>query len=227
VSRQIALDTETTGIGFDHGHRVIEIGCVEFVDRKLTGNNFHVYINPQRDVPEEAVRIHGITSDFLADKPVFSEVARAFEDYVSGAELIIHNARFDVGFLDAELGLVTPGFPGLDRLCRVTDTLRMAKQKFPGQRASLDALCARLGVDNRHRELHGALLDAQLLADVYLSMTGGQIRLSLEAGDDLRNGGDKQRLRLKEPCKGPVIQPTAEEAAKHRAYLSALGQDEW
>ncbi|MFY9974578.1 MAG: DNA polymerase III subunit epsilon, partial [Chromatiaceae bacterium] len=166
--RQIVLDTETTGLDPEEGHRLIEIGCVELKDRRLTGNNFHQYLQPDREVDAAAVEVHGITNEMLADKPRFAEVAEDFLRYVSGSELIIHNADFDTGFLDHELHLWRGEGPSIRDLCEVTDTLGLARRLHPGQRNSLDALCKRYGVDNSHRDLHGALLDAEILADVYL-----------------------------------------------------------
>lgn len=177
--RQIVLDTETTGLDPKDGHRVIEIGCVEIIDRRLTGDRFHHYVQPDRPIEAAAVEIHGITNAFLTDKPRFAEIAQAFLNFVGGAELIIHNAAFDLGFLDAELRRWQPDTGALSDRCTVTDTLPMARRLHPGQRNSLDALCRRYGVENRHRELHGALLDAELLAEVYLAMTGGQASLVL------------------------------------------------
>ena len=176
--RQIMLDTETTGLDWRNGDRVIEIGCVELLNRSLTGRHFHVYINPGRSIDAEAVAVHGITEEFLADKPRFAEIVDDFEAFVRDAELVIHNASFDVGFLDNELQLLGRG--RLDTLCAgVIDTLRMAKEQNPGKKASLDALCDRYEIDNGHRELHGALLDAELLAEVYLAMTRGQESLMI------------------------------------------------
>jgi DNA polymerase-3 subunit epsilon len=180
ANRQIVLDTETTGLNAKSGDRIIEIGCVELIDRKLTGNHYHVYINPQREVPEDAIRVHGITNDFLADKPLFKDVAQDFVDYIDGAELVIHNAAFDVGFIEHEFLLLTGKPWDITKYCSVLDTLAMARNKYPGQRATLDALCKRLDVDNSARELHGALLDSEILADVYLAMTGGQTSLVLD-----------------------------------------------
>jgi len=185
--RQIVLDTETTGLDWQQGHRVIEIGCVEILHRRRTDNSFHCYINPQRDIDPGAQEIHGLSRDFLGDKPVFADIAREFLDYVGDAELVIHNAPFDLGFLDYELrehGQTEVG--PLSRTNPVLDTLVLARQQSPGQRNSLDALCKRYGVDNSRRDRHGALLDAELLADVYLAMTGGQTDLSL---DDSAAGG--------------------------------------
>ncbi len=178
--RQIVLDTETTGLEPEQGHRIIEIGCVELLERRLTGNNFHQYLQPDREIDAAAIEVHGITNEFLADKPRFKEVATDFIEYVRGAELIIHNAPFDVGFLDHELAMVSKDPVRIAELCKVTDTLVMAKRMHPGQRNSLDALCKRYAIDNSHRELHGALLDAEILSDVYLRMTGGQALLSLD-----------------------------------------------
>lgn len=178
--RQIVLDTETTGLEPAQGHRIIEIGCVEILNRKLTGNHFHTYLNPERDIDAEAVKVHGLSRDFLADKPRFAQVAQRFLDFVTGAELVIHNAAFDVGFLNHELRRWNPALPELAAHCPILDTLLLARKKHPGQRNNLDALCKRYGVDNRHRDLHGALLDAEILAEVYLAMTGGQTLLVLE-----------------------------------------------
>ena len=181
MSRQIVLDTETTGLSADGGDRIIEIGCVELLNRKLTGNNLHFYLNPQRDSHEDALKVHGISNEFLRDKPKFSEVAEDILHYLQGAELIIHNAAFDVSFLNKELDLM--GMPPLtDFVDSVTDTLLMAKEMFPGKRNSLNALCDRLGVDNSGRKLHGALLDAELLADVYINLTRGQDALLIDLG---------------------------------------------
>jgi DNA polymerase-3 subunit epsilon len=177
--RQIVLDTETTGLDPAQGHRVIEIGCIEIENRRLTGRHFHCYLNPDREIDEGAVQVHGITSTFLADKPRFSQVAADFLQFVSEAELIIHNAPFDIGFLNCELKLAGVQFGRLEDYCSVVDTLTMARKKHPGQRNSLDALCKRYEVDNSQRDLHGALLDAEILADVYLLMTGGQTSLQL------------------------------------------------
>jgi DNA polymerase-3 subunit epsilon len=172
--RQVVLDTETTGLAWDRGHRVVEIGCIELVERRPTGRRFQRYLNPGRDLDLGAQEVTGLTLEFLADKPEFAQVAVEFLDFVRGAELIIHNAEFDVGFLDLELGLLGPDYGRLRDHASVLDTLGLARERFPGQRNSLDALCRRLGVDNAHRKLHGALLDAELLAEVYLAMTAGQ-----------------------------------------------------
>jgi DNA polymerase-3 subunit epsilon len=224
--RQIVLDTETTGLEPEQGHRIIEIGCVEVVDRRLTGNNFHQYLQPEREIDAAAIEVHGITNEFLEDKPRFADVAQDFIDYVSGAELIIHNAPFDVGFLNHELGLIESA-KRIDSLCAVTDTLVMAKKMHPGQRNSLDALCKRYDIDNSHRELHGALLDAEILADVYLMMTGGQASLMLDGvasnkyGDDLAE--TIQRLPSNRP-KLKVIQANKQELEAHEQQLKAMGE---
>jgi DNA polymerase-3 subunit epsilon len=224
--RQIVLDTETTGLEPEQGHRIIEIGCVEMVDRRLTGNNFHQYLQPERAIDDAAIEVHGITNEFLEDKPRFGEVAQDFIDYVSGAELIIHNAPFDVGFLDHELRLME-SVARIDSLCAVTDTLVMAKKMHPGQRNSLDALCKRYDIDNSHRELHGALLDAEILADVYLMMTGGQASLVLdgvvsdEFGED--SGDTIQRLPTNRP-KLNVIKASGKELKAHEQQLKAMGE---
>jgi DNA polymerase III epsilon subunit len=229
--RQIVLDTETTGLEPEQGHRIIEVGCVELIDRRLTHNNFHQYLQPDREIDPSAVQVHGITNDFLADKPHFADVARDLIAYLRGAELIIHNAPFDVGFFDAELDRWAAESGGepirLGDICRVTDTLVMARQAHPGQRNSLDALCKRYGVDSSQRELHGALLDAELLADVYLAMTGGQVSLSLESADAgdhkaaLANG--VRRLAADRPVLR-VIPASAEEEALHQARLQRIDQ---
>lgn len=185
--RQIFLDTETTGLSADNGDRVIEIGCVELLNRKLTGNNKHFYLNPGRESHEEALKVHGITSEFLKDKPKFEAVADELLEYLQDCEIIIHNAAFDVGFLNKELELIgRPKFK--DYVASITDTLVMAKEMFPGKRNSLDSLCDRLGVDNSGRTLHGALLDAELLADVYINLTRGQDALLIDAGSTEADG---------------------------------------
>ncbi len=221
MHRQIILDTETTGLSAEGGDRVIELGCVELVGRKLTGRHLHLYFNPGRDSHPDALRVHGITSEFLRDKPRFADCAQQVLEYLSGAELIIHNASFDVGFLNKELELV--GLPPLARhVAAVTDTLAMAKEMFPGKRNSLDALCDRLGVDNSGRTLHGALLDAELLADVYINLTRGQEALLVL--DDAPAGADGlpavaadlSLLAL------PVVLATPEELAAHQDVLAQI-----
>ncbi|HNI37980.1 MAG TPA: DNA polymerase III subunit epsilon [Pseudomonadales bacterium] len=227
MARQIVLDTETTGLQWAEGNRVIEIGGVEIIDRKLTGNHFHQYINPERDSEEKALEVHGITTEFLADKPLFHQVADSFLAFVKGAELIIHNAPFDVGFLDHEMQRVFGEGFSLAEHCAVTDTLAMAKARHPGQRNGLDALCKRYGVDNSHRDLHGALLDAEILADVYLVMTGGQTSLLSnaqgEVGASALNGDeDLRRVDSALAAQLRVVPAEAEELLAHEAYLAAL-----
>ena len=184
MSRQIVLDTETTGLSPENGDRIIEIGCVELLNRKLTGRNLHLYVNPERDSDEGALKVHGISNEFLRDKPKFAAIANELLDYLSGAELIIHNAPFDIGFLNKELERLNRGRMS-DHVAGVIDSLAMAKEMFPGKRNSLDALCGRLEVDNSGRTLHGALLDAELLADVYINMTRGQDALGIDLGDEV------------------------------------------
>jgi DNA polymerase-3 subunit epsilon len=225
--RQIVLDTETTGLEPEQGHRIIEIGCVELVDRRLTGNNFHQYLQPDREIDAGAVEVHGITNEFLADKPRFSDIAEDFVNYVKSAELIIHNAPFDVGFLNHELRLVSEDAHRMSDICLITDTLVMAKQKHTGQRNSLDALCKRYSIDNSHRELHGALLDAEILADVYLMMTGGQARLELgsEQAESYGQSSGKEIRRLpsdRVPLR--VIRAKPEELDLHRQRIDAMGE---
>lgn len=224
--RQIVLDTETTGLHVEEGHRILEIGAVELVGRRFTGNNFHEYINPERDIDAEALAVHGITPEFLADKPVFSEVAERFFEYIKGAELVIHNAPFDVGFMDAEFALLNQGYPPLHEVCGILDTLALAKKMHPGGRNSLDALCRRYGIDNSHRELHGALLDAEILADVYLVMTSGQTRLSLGGSHDEEGGEGISRLRRVSSDRAalPIIYATEEEVAAHEERLDFITQ---
>lgn len=221
--RQVVLDTETTGIGAEKGHRIIEIGCVELIDRKLTGRHYHQYVNPQRPSDEEAVGVHGITDEFLADKPLFQQIAQEFYDFIEGAELVIHNAPFDIGFMDMEFRRVN--MPMTNTFCTVLDTLVMARDMRPGQRNSLDALCKSYGIDNSHRELHGALLDAEILADVYLMMTGGQTDLMFNAGND--DSAEKVNINLSqfEGIDGstlPIFKATAEELSEHERLLDLL-----
>lgn len=223
--RQIVLDTETTGLEVAKGHRIIEIGCVELVNRKLTGNHYHQFINPQREIDQGAIEVHGITNDFLADKPTFEAIALSFVEFVRGAELVIHNAPFDIGFLNSELQCLATDGVLLENLCTVTDTLVMARAKHPGQRNSLDALCQRYLVDNSQRDLHGALLDAEILADVYLAMTGGQTALQLsESGND-NDGHARAEQIIRLPAQRailPVIKANAEELAAHENQLQAI-----
>ena len=221
--RQIVLDTETTGIDPKEGHRIIEIGCVEVVNRRLTGNHFHVYINPGRHIEQEAIEVHGITNEFLADKPTFSQVAQEFVSFIKGAQLVIHNAPFDVGFMDHEFGMEasTKGVI-TNQICEVLDTLTLARQMHPGQKNNLDALCKRYGIDNSHRTLHGALLDAEILADVYLLMTGGQTKLKLasSSGSDADSTAIRRVKRSANKLK--VIKASADEITQHEARLDIV-----
>ncbi|QPG04484.1 DNA polymerase III subunit epsilon [Salinimonas marina] len=222
--RQIVLDTETTGIEPREGHRIIEIGCVELIDRKLTGNHFHVYINPQREIEAEAIEVHGITNEFLQDKPVFGDVAEDFIEFIKGAQLVIHNAPFDVGFMNHEFALNGPtAAVKTSEICEVLDTLALARKIHPGQKNNLDALCKRYGIDNSHRELHGALLDSEILADVYLLMTGGQTKLNL-MGQGAGNEQDTVGMRpvQRSANKLKVIKASADELEQHEARLDIV-----
>jgi len=223
--RQIVLDTETTGLDAAQGHRVIEIGCVEIENRRLTGRHFHCYLNPDREIDEGAVQVHGITSEFLADKPRFAQVLDDFLQFVAGAELIIHNAPFDLSFLDSELALAGSQHVSMQTLCPVTDTLQMARKKHPGQRNSLDALCKRYEVDNSQRDLHGALLDAEILADVYLAMTGGQTNLLLASEEVAVQASEAEPGRL-DIARGilPVSSPDDEELQAHARFLERINK---
>lgn len=224
--REVVLDTETTGIEVREGHRIIEIGCVELIDRRLTGRHFHVYVNPQREVEAGALAVHGITDEFLADKPLFSEVAESFMAFITGAQLVIHNAPFDVGFIDAELTLLGRGHGCIADHCSVVDTLLLARGRHPGQRNSLDALCKRYGVDNSQRDLHGALLDAEILADLYLTMTGGQTALLLSGqggGDNTTDQpGSIRRLDPQNRPILPVLHANESELTAHTQRLAAI-----
>lgn len=219
--RQIALDTETTGLEVQQGHRIVEIGAVQLLERRVTSHSFHTYLNPDRSIDEGAREVTGIADDFLLDKPRFHEVVEPFLAFIEGAELIIHNAAFDVGFLDAELARAGPQYGRISDHASVLDTLKMARDRYPGQRNNLDALCRRLGVSNAHRELHGGLLDAQLLAEVYLSMTSGQVALELGFTHETPDSGgvpDDMPL-LRRPR---VLYASAAEQAAHSARLDML-----
>ena len=218
--RQIVLDTETTGLSAENGDRIIELGCVELLNRKLTGNNLHFYFNPGRDSHEDALRVHGISNEFLRDKPRFAELAEEILAYLQGAEIIIHNAAFDVGFLNKELELIgKPRFA--EFVSGITDTLAMAKEMYPGKRNSLDALCDRLGVDNSGRTLHGALLDAELLADVYINLTRGQDALLIDAAETSSAAGSFERVDLS-GFELPVLTASEQELAAHEDLLNQL-----
>lgn len=224
--RQIVLDTETTGLEPSKGHRIIEIGCVELENRKLTGRHYHQYIQPEREIEAQAMEVHGITNEFLKDKPTFIQVMDDFMTFVDGAELIIHNAPFDIGFINHELSKHGGNkYKAITHYCGVIDTLVMARQKHPGQKNNLDALCKRYGVDNSQRDLHGALLDSEILADVYLLMTGGQRALSLSSAsseDDSGNTRVTAIRRLSETPDLPVILASPEELEQHEKKLAAI-----
>jgi len=224
--RQIVLDTETTGLEVSQGHRIIEIGCVEIMHRRLTDQTFHQFLNPKRDIDERALEVHGIKQEFLEDKPVFSNIADDLLQFIDGVELIIHNATFDIGFINAELSYAHHGISDIRECCTVIDSLELARKMHPGQKNSLDALCKRYAIDNSHRELHGALLDAQILADVYLAMTGGQTTLSLTANIDKAarhnvsaQDAVKQRSSLK------IIYADETELNAHKDFLDKIQQE--
>lgn len=219
--RQIILDTETTGLNPHEGHRVIEIGCVELVNRRLTGNHFHCYINPEREIDVGALRVHGISEAFLKDKPLFSDIAPDLVDYIQGAEIIIHNAPFDVGFLNAELRRLT-NYQIIERYClKIIDSLAISRKKHPGQQNSLDALCKRYHIDNSNRDLHGALLDAELLAQVYLAMTGGQAQLFKENNSGRRNQKVTLEVSALPAVDLPVVYANAHEMTQHQTQIKA------
>lgn len=223
--RLIVLDTETTGLNPQEGHRIIEIGCIELVNRRHTGQRYHVYLNPDRQIDAEAVKVHGITNDFLADKQRFSEIYNDFFAFINGAELIIHNAPFDVGFINHEFSLLSANQPKLEDICSIFDTLTFARSKHPGQRNSLDALCKRYNIDNSHRELHGALLDAEILADLYLVMTGGQFSLLDETEQAPKNSIIKPSETIIAAKQRPpltIICCDDEELTAHQALLDTV-----
>ncbi len=224
--RQIVLDTETTGLQIEGGHRIIEIGCVELIDRKFTGKRYHQYINPERRIDEEALAVHGIANDFLQDKPPFAKIAREFMNFITGAELIIHNAPFDVGFINYELNLTQQTWKLLTDYCRIIDTLVIARQLHVGQRNSLDALCKRYSVDNSRRDLHGALLDAYLLAHVYLTMTGGQSSLfeELQSPEPVQQKSIDVKNAIMQSRKLTIVFADAEEMMAHEAKLQAMSE---
>lgn len=227
--RLIILDTETTGLEPKQGHRLIEVGALEMENRRLTGRSFHEYVQPERDVPMEAQAVHGITDDFLKDKALFSAVADGFIEFVKGAELVIHNAPFDVGFLDNELAIAGKAngkkYPKIADICKITDSLQLARKKHPGQKNNLDALCRRYGIINSHRQLHGALLDSEILADVYLMMTGGQTDLMWAAQSSSPSGNEIPVSSRKVALDGQelvVVMATQAELDAHQAKLNTV-----
>ena len=229
ITRQIVLDTETTGLEPSQGHKIIEIGCVEMINRRLTGNNYHQYLQPDREIDEGAQAVHGISNESLADKPRFLDIVKDLIEYLDGAELIIHNAPFDVGFIDHEFKLAGAEYGKVSTYCSVIDTLVMARKMRPGKKNNLDVLCKEYEVNNAHRELHGALLDAELLSEVYLRMTGGQSALSLE-GEDISSDqtGVAAITKLsadRKPIK--IIQANDEELQAHQAIIEKMGRDSW
>ena len=225
MKRQVVLDTETTGLPLSQGHRIIEIGCVELLNRRLSGNHLRFYLNPERDIDSGAQEVHGLSRKFLADKPLFAQIEEEFVAFIKGAELIMHNAKFDVEFLDNELSLTDSANQRIADLCPVLDSLAIAKEKHPGQSNNLDALCKRYGVDNTQRELHGALLDARILAEVYLLMTSGQSSLSLSAEQHSARRQTRARPAAAIPQSLPVIEASAEELAAHQVRLAAIAKD--
>ncbi len=228
ITRQIVLDTETTGmnqIGVHYeGHKIIEIGAVEVINRRLTGNNFHVYLKPDRLVDPEAFGVHGIADEFLLDKPVFADIADDFIEYIQGAELVIHNASFDIGFMDYEFAKLNRGIPKTETFCKITDSLAMARRMFPGKRNSLDALCSRYEIDNSKRTLHGALLDSQILADVFLLMTGGQTSMafSMEGENQQRQDDTGIQRVVRQASKLRVVKACDEELMAHESRLDLI-----
>ena len=226
MNRQIILDTETTGLDFKTGHRVIEIGCIEIVNRKFTGNEYHTYINPERESDEGALRVHGLTTEFLSDKPRFSEIYKEFIDFIKDSELLIHNAEFDIGFLDNEIRLVSKDLNPIDEeVFKITDTLQIAREKHPGQRNSLDALVNRYEINGYDRELHGALLDSKILGDVYLSMTGGQSDLDFTTGENNKQSEEVIKDKPSERKKLKIINVSAQEKARNIEYLDKMKEE--
>ena len=223
--RQVVLDTETTGLEPSQGHRIIEIGCIELVNRRTTGKDYHQYIRPDREVDEGAVNVHGITTEFLADKPAFEEISEDFLNFIEGAELIIHNAPFDVAFINAELERLDLRFVSIEERCTVLDTLELARKKHPGQKNNLDALCKRYEIDNSERDFHGALLDARILADVYLAMTGGQVSLSLRGDfEPEKTGSDSIKRLSSERAELKIIHANEAEDRVHNAWLLEINE---
>jgi DNA polymerase-3 subunit epsilon len=228
ITRQIVLDTETTGmnqLGVHYeGHKIIEIGAVEVINRRLTGNNFHVYLKPDRLVDPEAFGVHGIADEFLLDKPTFADVADVFLDYIRGAELVIHNASFDIGFMDYEFSKLNRGIPKTETFCKITDSLALARKMFPGKRNSLDALCSRYEIDNSKRTLHGALLDSQILADVFLLMTGGQTSMAFSMEGDTQQQQDETGIQrvIRQASNLRVVFASEDEVNEHEKRLDLV-----
>ena len=221
--RQIVLDTETTGLDLKLGHRIIEIGCVEIIDRKITKRYFHKYVNPRREIDKGAMDVHGLTNEFLSDKPIFDSIFDAFFEFIEGSELIIHNAAFDLGFLENEIRIIRPDLESLRESFPVIDSLELARAKHPGQKNNLDALCKRYGVDNSQRQLHGALLDAEILAEVYLILTGGQAALGFLDEEDLVESGLEERYSQKiDRPKTPVLRADSDEIRSHETKLDHI-----
>ena len=226
MNRQIILDTETTGLDFKTGHRIIEIGCVEIVNRKFTGNEYHTYINPDRDSDEGALRVHGLTTEFLSDKPRFAEIYEDFISFIKDSELLIHNAEFDIGFLDNEIKLVSKDLNSIENeVLKITDTLQIAREKHPGQRNSLDALVNRYAINGYDRELHGALLDSKILGDVYLSMTGGQSNLDFTTNDTHEKNVEEVTEKTSSRNKLKVVKVSAKEKARNLEYLAKMKEE--
>ncbi|MEN8217372.1 MAG: DNA polymerase III subunit epsilon [Pseudomonadota bacterium] len=221
--RQISLDTETTGLEPAKGHRIIEIGCIEISNRRITDKRYHQYLQPDREIDAEAIGVHGITNESLQDKPRFADIVEKFLEFIKGAELIIHNAKFDVGFINHELKLLKQGWQPLDHYCQITDTLALARERHPGQKNNLDALCKRYNVDNSNRQLHGALLDAEILAELYLVMTGGQVSL-LALDENTESSGQQTTIKpiSSERSALTVLAPTEEELQAHEQRLAAI-----
>jgi len=228
-NRQIVLDTETTGLDPKQGHRIIEIGCVEMINRRLTGNNYHQFIQPDREIDEGAQAVHGISNEFLADKPRFADVVKDFIEYIDGSELIIHNAPFDVGFIDHEFKWAGAEYGSVASYCSVIDTLVMARKMRPGKKNNLDVLCKEYEVNNAHRELHGALLDAELLAEVYLRMTGGQSALSLDSEETSESSTGETVVKKLSADRKPIriIRANEEELKAHQAIVEKMGSAGW
>lgn len=229
TGRQVVLDTETTGLEPSQGHRIIEIGCVEMINRRLTGNNYHQYLQPDRDIDEGAQAVHGISNEFLADKPRFPDIVQDFIRYLGGAELIIHNAPFDIGFIDHELKMAGAEYGRVSTYCNVVDTLVMARKKRPGKKNNLDALCKEYEVNNTHRELHGALLDAELLSEVYLRMTGGQSVLLLESeqGSNALSASSAKKTLAADRKSVKIVIASDDELLAHQAIIEKMGRESW